>query len=76
MSRENPASPAWAEYYRHNPGALANWAETNGLKPDEQYELMAQARERNAYRDRFPGVPDERDWPTREEDDATLEGWF
>jgi len=31
------------------------------------------ARERNAYRDRFPDVPDERDWPTRDEDDATLD---
>jgi hypothetical protein len=36
------------------------------------YRTVAQARERNAYRDRFPDVPDERDWPTREEDDALL----
>lgn len=34
--------------------------------------LIAPAANRNAYRDRFPNVPDERSWPTREQDDALL----
>ena len=35
---------------------------------------VREAVRRNAYRDRFPDVPDEQGWPSRESDDALIAG--
>lgn len=48
--------------------AAIGWA----VDAHETMRTPAQARERNAYRDRFPDVPDEHNWPTRAEDDELL----
>lgn len=33
MSRQNPRSPEWEEYYRQHPDVIANWGENNGREP-------------------------------------------
>jgi hypothetical protein len=33
VSRENPRSPEWAEYYAQHPEVLASWGESNGRQP-------------------------------------------